>query len=178
MIIRHETPADVAARERILDTCFGQARFRKTCHRLRVGRRPADGLALVAERDGALAGTIRLWKVEAGGRPALMLGPVAVDPALQNAGLGTGLIRAALARARALGHEAVLLVGDAAFYERFGFTQHATEGLYLPGPYLRERFLALELAPGALAGAAGPVVATGEPERAGPDAPELLSAAA
>lgn len=165
MIIRIETPADIAARDRILDACFGEARFRKTCQRLRAGRQPARGLALVAERDGTVVGTIRLWDIEAAGRSALMLGPVAVAPKLHGEGIGGALIREALSRAAALGHGAVLLVGDAPYYARFGFEAAATEALRLPGPYLRERFLARELTSGTLLGAAGLVVATGEMQR-------------
>jgi len=162
--IRDETLHDLEVRERLLDACFGEERLRKTCERLREGRLAADGLALVAERDGRVVGTVRLWHVAAGpGRPALMLGPVAVDPACQGLGIGSKLMRAALERARALGHAAVLLVGDAPYYARFGFSAQPTAALWLPGPYERERFLALELAPGALAGARGLVSATGAP---------------
>ncbi len=162
--IREETCADVEAREALLDACFGDGRFEKTCERLRRGRLPAQGLALVAELDGRIVATVRLWHVSAGPcRPALMLGPIAVDPALQNLGVGSKLMRFALERARALGHRSVLLVGDAPYYARFGFSAEKTGALRLPGPYERERFLALELQPGALAGARGLVAATGAP---------------
>jgi predicted N-acetyltransferase YhbS len=178
MIIREEHPIDAPAREALLDACFGEERFRKTCERLREGRKPADGLSLVVERDGRLVGTVRLWHVSAGpGRPALLLGPIAVDPALQGLGLGAKLMRAALNRAAALGHSAVLLVGDAPYYARFGFSAAPTERLWLPGPYERERFLGLELRPGALAGARGLVGATGEFEDK-PDLAALVASAA
>jgi len=160
--IRDETFLDGPARENLLDLCFGEARHAKTCERLRQGRRPADGLSLVVEAEGRLVASVRLWHVTAGpGRPALMLGPIAVDPALQGLGIGAKLMRAALKRATALGHEAVLLVGDAPYYARFGFSAEGTERLWLPGPHERGRFLALELAAGALDGARGLVRATG-----------------
>ncbi len=159
--IRDEAPADAGAREALLDRAFGPARFAKTCQRLRDGRLPAAGLSLTAEQDGALVGTLRLWHVAAGGRPALMLGPLAVDAAARCGGVGSALMEEGLARARALGHAAVILVGDAPYYERFGFRAEATEGLEMPGPVEQERFLGLELAPGALAGAVGTVRATG-----------------
>jgi predicted N-acetyltransferase YhbS len=163
--IREELQTDIGARERLLDSCFGDARFEKTCERLREGRKPADGLSLVLEKDGALVGTVRLWHVTAGpDRPALLLGPIAVDCRLQGLGLGSKLMRAALSRARSLGHSAVLLVGDASYYERFGFSAEKTGGLWLPGPYERERFLGWEIVPGALDGARGLVSATGEAE--------------
>ena len=161
--IRTETPNDIAARERLLDRCFGDARFAKTCERLREGRLPADELALVVERDREIVATVRLWNVTAGpGRAALLLGPIAVDPALQGLGIGAKLMREALGRAAGLGHRAVLLVGDAPYYARFGFSADAVAGLWLPGPVERERFLGLGLVPGALAGARGLVQATGE----------------
>ena len=163
--IRKEFPTDAPAREALLDACFGDERFEKTCERLRERQRPADGLSLVIDADGAIVGTVRLWHVAAGpGRPALMLGPIAVDPALQGLGLGSKLMRAALAQAKALGHRAVLLVGDAPYYVRFGFTAEHASALRLPGPVERARFLGLELVPGALAGARGLIVATGELE--------------
>ena len=160
--IRHETPLDIAPRERLLDRCFGPDRFVKTCERLREGRVPAIGLSLVVTSDDGLAATVRLWNVSAGrSRPALMLGPLAVDPDLQGIGVGSTLVRDALGRAHTAGHGAVLLVGDAPYYARFGFTADATDGLWLPGPVERERFLGLELRPGALEGARGIVTATG-----------------
>src|SRR5690606_2000334 len=64
--IRQDRPGDVAAREALLDSCFGPGRFQKTCERLREGRLPAEGLSLVATRDGVLAGTVRLWHVRLG----------------------------------------------------------------------------------------------------------------
>jgi predicted N-acetyltransferase YhbS len=176
IVIRDERFSDIDAREGLLDACFGDARFAKTCERLREGRLPA--FSLVAEHGGRVVGTVRLWHVTLGpGRPALMLGPLAVDPALQGEGLGSRLMREAIARARALGHGAVVLVGDAPYYARFGFRADLTEGLWLPGPYERDRFQALELAPGATSGARGLVQATGRPEPE-PDWAALVAAAA
>jgi predicted N-acetyltransferase YhbS len=162
--LRAEEPRDVAARDALLDAAFGPQRFLKTCERLREGRRPA--IALVAEdASGRIVGTVRLWHVSAGpGRGALVLGPLAVDASMRCAGLGGRLVRAALGLARSDGHKAILLVGDAPYYERFGFSAALTSNLWLPGPVERERFLALELAPGALFGARGLVSPTGDAE--------------
>ncbi len=156
-----ETPADVGAREALLDAAFGPARFLKTCERLREGRAPAPGLALVARDDeGELLATIRLWPIFAGGRrPALLLGPLAVAEHARALGLGGIMMRESLARAHGLGHRAVLLVGDEPYYRRFGFERRFTEKLVMPGPVERARFLGLELAPGALEGAKGKVSA-------------------
>jgi predicted N-acetyltransferase YhbS len=173
--IRNETASDVVAREHLLDACFGPGRFLKTSQRLREGRLPARGLALSAVRGEKLVGTVRLWDVETGcGRPALLLGPLAVDPEVQGTGLGGALMRAALAEAAAFGHGAVLLVGDAPYYARFGFAPEKAAGLYMPGPFERERFLGLELVAHALAGAEGVLHATGAFERL----PEVAAEAA
>src|ERR1700759_4594987 len=97
--IRAERGSDAAAREALLDVCFGASRHARTCQRLREGRLPAEGLAFSAVHQGRLVGTIRLWPVRAGGRAALMLGPLAVDPACQSLGLGAALMAQALAAA-------------------------------------------------------------------------------
>jgi predicted N-acetyltransferase YhbS len=141
--LREETPSDIDAREALLDSCFGPERFEKTCERLREGRLPADHLALVAADGEEIVGSVRLWHVAAGpNRPALLLGPLAVDPARRSLGIGGKLMRS----------------------------------LWLPGSYDRERFLGIELAPGALDGARGLVSATGalEPK---PDLAALAAAA-
>lgn len=162
-VLRQETAQDFFAREALLDLSFGAERWRKTCERLRENRLPAEGLAFTAEENGALVGTLRFWSIKAGDRhDALLLGPIAIDPALRSRGLGGRMIRHGLHRARELGHGAVLLVGDAPYYQRFGFAREGALGLDLPGPVDLARFLALELRPGALAGACGLLRATGE----------------
>ncbi|MGL4973864.1 MAG: GNAT family N-acetyltransferase [Bosea sp. (in: a-proteobacteria)] len=175
--IRDEHSADFAAREALLDRAQGPARYGKSSVRLRDGRLPAQGLALSAEVDGQLVGTVRLWHVDAGGTPALLLGPLAVSPEYQGAGIGKRLMREVLWRAAMRGHEAVLLVGDADYYARFGFSAELTRELDMPGQDDHSRFLALELAPGALAGARGDVVATGDMvQRRRADMPARLAA--
>src|SRR6476646_9550028 len=120
--IRAEWAQDEAAREALLDACFGENRHARTCQRLRDGRAPAEGLAFSAVAQGKVMGTVRLWHVSAGGRQALVLGPLAVDSAFRKLGVGAALVTRALAAARALGYRAVLLLGDAAYYGRFGFS--------------------------------------------------------
>jgi predicted N-acetyltransferase YhbS len=159
--ITDERALDLEARESLLDEAFGPARFTKTCQRLRDGRPPAEGLALIARDEDGLIGTLRCWRVEAGDRPALLLGPVAVARSHRSLGLGAALMREALWRAAIRGHKAVLLVGDAPYYARFGFEASLTRSLEMPGPVERDRFLAFEIAPGALKGAKGLVVAAG-----------------
>jgi predicted N-acetyltransferase YhbS len=165
--IRSERASDVAPREALLDACFGENRLLRTCQRLRDGRAPAEGLAFSAVRkgklDGRLAGTIRLWHVRAGGVAALVLGPLAVDPSCRELGIGRALMNHALAAAKARGHGAVILLGDAPYYARFGFSALKTGELSLPGPFEPGRLLGLELRDGALDGACGMIVPTGVP---------------
>jgi hypothetical protein len=160
--IRTERPADVAAREALLDTAYGPVRFTKPSQRLRERRDPA--LSLVALEQGRVIGTVRLWPVVAGGRTALLLGPLAVHPDCRCRGVGAALMRRALRAAAEAGHGAVLLVGDAPYYGRFGFTATKTGVLAMPGSYDPARLLALELIPGALDGAHG-LVRVGAPRR-------------
>src|SRR5665213_3355024 len=136
--IRSERGSDVVAREALLDACFGENRHTRTCQRLRDRRAPAEGLALSAVHQGRLVGTLRLWHVSAGGIPALVLGPLAVDPSFRKLGIGQALMNHALVAAKRLGHSAVILLGDAPYYARFGFSALTTAGLSLPGPFERD----------------------------------------
>lgn len=110
-----------------------------------VGRLEQDGdavLSLIAERDGDVVGHVLLsrMRVSGNGRDyrALGLGPIAVLPALQRAGTGSALIRTALAAATGAGEELVFLVGDPAYYPRFGFAPETAAPFASPyaGPYL------------------------------------------
>ena len=117
-----------------------------------------------AARDafGNLIGTVRLWNVVSGnGVPALLLGPLAVAPDHKGAGVGSALMRHAIEEATRLEHGAILLVGDAPYYARFGFSAEKTGNMSMPGPFEKARFLGLELKPGALEGAAGTLAAAG-----------------
>jgi predicted N-acetyltransferase YhbS len=160
--IRQERPADVEAREALLDQAFGETRQRKSSQRLRDGRLPAEGLSFIAAEGKRVVGTARLWHAACpSGQPTLLLGPVAVEATCRNRGIGAALVRRAIAAARRLGHDAVILVGDAPYYGRFGFSAEKTGRLRLPGPFERHRLLALELKPGALDGARGLLRAAG-----------------
>jgi predicted N-acetyltransferase YhbS len=166
--IDRENPGDVLARERLLDAAMGPMRRKKSSEAIRRNRIPAKGLAQVArDETGHVIGTVRLWNIQAGitpgGRavPALLLGPLAVDSAHEGKGIGGALMRAAILEAKKLGHGAILLVGDAPYYERFGFSTEKTKTLMMPGPFERDRFLGLELKEGWLEGAAGMLIASG-----------------
>jgi predicted N-acetyltransferase YhbS len=175
-VIRAERASDVVAREALLDACFGANRHARICQRLRDGRAPAEGLAFAAVRNRRLVGTLRLWHVSAGGLPALVLGPLAVDASCRELGVGAALMTNALAAAKARGHGAVILLGDAPYYARFGFSALKTSELSLPGPFERDRLLGLELRAGALDGAWGMIGSTGAlaPKTAAPRARRAL----
>ena len=157
----NEQAGDVFARETLLDRAFGPGRFRKSSEKIRSGRLPSEALALVARDGDRLVGSVRLWEAAADRTPLLLLGPLAVDDECRGAGIGAALMRLAIDRARTLGHGAVVLVGDEPYYRRFGFSTRGMDKLAMPGPFERNRFLGLELVPGALAGASGVLRPTG-----------------
>lgn len=168
IIIDEERAGDLVSREALLDQMMGEGRRRKSSEKLRAGRLPAQGLAFVArDETSVVIGTVRLWNVHAGvdvtGAPvdALLLGPLAVSAQHEGKGIGSKLMRAAIDSARERGHGAILLVGDAAYYERFGFKAEKAAHLVMPGPFERHRFLGLELKDAHLEGAAGMLVASG-----------------
>ncbi|MCC9623881.1 N-acetyltransferase [Thalassospira sp. MA62] len=161
--IDREGVFDVFDREKLLDRVMGPERFLKSSEVLRRNRVTADGLAFVAHDDKQLIGTVRLWNVSAGnGGSALLLGPLAVEKTYNGAGVGAGLVYAALNAAQMAGHRAVLLVGDPDYYARFGFDAAPAKGLLMPGHFDRHRFQAIMLGnEDCLSGATGMLRATG-----------------
>lgn len=131
-----ETPADAVAIEALVLAAFGPGRFAKTAERLREAAPAAAGF--VARDGGRLLGSVRLWTVTVGGRPALFLGPIAVAVDNRRAGLGAELVQACLAWAARAGL-GVLLVGDAPYFGRFGF--EVAPEVRLPGPVDPRRVL-------------------------------------
>lgn len=155
LVIRPELPQDADAVERLHERAFGPGRFARTASRIREGARHVPDLSFTALVGTLLVGSVRLTPVRAGEAPALMLGPLTVEPAFEGRGIGAGLMTRSLEAARARGHGLVLLVGDEPYYARFGFRRIPHGQLALPGPVDPDRFLAAELAEGALAGARG-----------------------
>ena len=156
-----ELASDHAAIENLLDLTFGLGRRTKTSYRLREGSVAVPGLTLVIrDSEVGLAGAISYWPLVVGKAftPAILLGPLAVHPARQNLGIGRALMIESLAAAKTLGHELVLLVGDAPYYARVGFKKLPDGLLQLPGPFDPARFLYLELVEGALDGVSGLVL--------------------
>lgn len=152
-----ERPEDAARIEDLLDQVFGSGRkTSKTVYRLRDGAPPLAELCFTAREGGRLLGSVRFWPVTIGGRwPALLLGPVAVDPDHRSLGIGARLIGHGLGSAASQGHRIAVLVGEEDYYRRFGFRHALARALDLPGPVERGRLLAAELVPGALAGVGG-----------------------
>ncbi len=166
LTIRLEKSSDAAAREALLDAAYGPVRFEKPSERLRSGRAPARGLSFVAVENGRVVGTVRLWNVSAGpDRAALLLGPLAVDPARRRRGIGSTLMCHALRAAAKGGHRAVLLAGDPTYYSRFGFSAERTGALWLPGLADKTRLLGCELTAGALDSVRGSIRVPKRPAR-------------
>lgn len=144
-------PADApaAAIEALLDRAFGPDRHGRTAYRLREGAAPIAALSFAAHDDVGLAGTLQSWPVvlagPAGREPMILIGPVAVDPRLQDRGVGRALMRRLVDAAGAGAHphaDALLMIGDPAYYGRFGFTAEETGGWRMPGPWEPHRLLA------------------------------------
>lgn len=160
--IHPETPSDRAEVEVLFDLAFAPGRTALSSYRLREGAAPERELSLAARDDyDTLAAAIRYWRVRIGaaGHAALLLGPVAVHPTRQGEGLGALLIAESLALAEKGGWTRVILVGDAPYYRRFGFTREAALALDFPPPTNPDRLLARALTPGAFEGVAGMVLA-------------------
>jgi predicted N-acetyltransferase YhbS len=153
-----EKPEHAAAVERVLDRAFGPGRFAKTSERVRErGAAAEPSLSRVAlDESGEVVGVCRIWRVSAeGGANLYFLGPLAVDPRAQNAGLGADLVRAAVAACRATRADGIVVVGAKSFFEPLGFSRVAEGTLALPGPVNPARLLWLELHPGGLERARG-----------------------
>jgi predicted N-acetyltransferase YhbS len=157
LILRPEKPGDAEAIERLHERAFGPGRFARTAYRIREGAPRRLDLSFTALVGSLLVGSVRLTPITAGRTPGLMLGPLTVDPAFENRGIGQALIERALDAARGTGHGFVLLVGDESYYGRFGFKRVPPSRLVMPGPVDSNRLLAVELADGALAQAQGAV---------------------
>jgi predicted N-acetyltransferase YhbS len=157
LLILPERPADGAAIDLLLDHAFGANRHERTVYKLRLGP-PLCELAFVAITDGALVGSLRFWPVQLDrGAGGVLLGPLAVEPALRAQGIGKALVQHGLEAAKRCGHGLCLVSGDPDYYGPFGFVPATPLGLTLPGPVTPGHFQAKELSPGWLALAQGEV---------------------
>ena len=159
LVLSPLNPADLPAIDRLDARAFGPGRFVRSAYRLREGVDPDFALSFTARVGTLLVGANRMTSITCGGAPALLLGPLTVEPAFHNRGIGSALLARSLAAASANNHKFILLVGDLSYYQRFGFRQVANGSLVMPGPVDPSRLLYRELADGAFAGVSGTVAA-------------------
>ena len=157
--VQAATPADGPAIERLSERAFGPGRFARTAYRLRETAGEEVVRRFVARVSTLLVGANQLTPVRCGHAPALLLGPLVVDPAFQSRGVARALVGVALDAARSAADRLVILVGDEPYYRRFGFTRVAPGRLTLPGPVDPSRLLVLELEPGGFEDVRGRVTA-------------------
>ncbi len=149
------TPADLPQIEKLDERAFGPGRFTRTAYRLREGVPPLANLSFVARVGKFLVGANIMTPIRCGDAPALLLGPLTVEPAFRSRGIGERLIKQSLDAARANGHKLVVLVGDEPYYSRIGFKRAPMGRLVLPGPVDPARILYCELQDGAFEGVRG-----------------------
>jgi predicted N-acetyltransferase YhbS len=131
-----------AATEALYALAFGPGRHAKAAARLREGHQCRRDVSFVALANDELIGACRLWLLQTDqGHEALFLGPIAVSPDRQGLGLGGKLVEACLTASDRLTGLPVILVGDLAFFEPFGFRQVPKGQLILPGPADPKRIL-------------------------------------
>ena len=156
-VLEPETPADAEAILRLNDRVFGPGRFARTAYRIREIVDPDLSLSYVAWIGSLLVGANAMTHILIGDTPALLLGPLIVEPVFRSLGIGEALVKRSLECAQAAGVTLVLLVGDEPYYGRLGFQRVPRGRIELPGPVDPERVLACELQPGALEGVSGRV---------------------
>ena len=150
-LIRAQSPSDQPAIDRLTTRAFGPGRYARSAYRLREGVPPEPALSFVACVGTLLVGSNIMTRIRCGDAPALLLGPLTVDPVFQKAGIGEALVARSLQAAREAGHALVLLVGDHAYYGRLGFTRVPDGEITFCGPVDPDRLLFHELREGALA---------------------------
>ena len=157
LTILPEAPDDAVAIDRLNERTFGPGRYAKTAYRLR--EKVAHGLdvSFTARIGTLLVGSVRLSPIRIGEAKALLLGPLTVEPAFRERGVGQALIERALRDAAAKGHRLVILVGDEPYYGKCGFKRVPPGRAIMPGPVDPARLLVAELVEGAFDGVSGPV---------------------
>jgi predicted N-acetyltransferase YhbS len=155
LTILPETADDAPAIERLHERTFGPGRYARSAYRIREGREHLLELSFTARIGTLLVGSLRLTPIRVGETPALLLGPLTVEPPFRSRGIGSALIARALHDAKAKGHKLVLLVGDEPFYGKIGFKRIPKGQVKMPGPVDPARLLVIELTPGAFEGVSG-----------------------
>ena len=157
LTILPETKDDAPAIERLHERTFGPGRYAKTAYRLREQVAHSLDVSFTARTGTLLVGSVRLSPVRIGATKALLLGPLTVEPAFRERGVGQALIERALQDAKAKGHRLVVLVGDEPYYGKAGFKRIPPGRATMPGPVDPARLLVAELADGAFDGVSGPI---------------------
>jgi predicted N-acetyltransferase YhbS len=156
LVIEPETPDDAADIARLNERVFGPGRFARTAYRIRERTDPDPSLSFVARVGTLLVGANAMTPITIGGMPALLLGPLIVEPVFRSQGIGEALVKRSLEAAKAAGWKLVVLVGDEPYYARMGFQPVPPGRVILPGPVDPARLLYCELEPGTLDLAQGP----------------------
>jgi len=157
LTILPETADDAEAIERLHERTFGPGRYAKTAYRLREQVPHSVDLSFTARIGTLLVGSVWLSPVRIGETRALLLGPLTVEPAFRERGIGQALIARALTEAATNGHRLVILVGDEPYYAKSGFKQIPLGRVIMPGPVDPARLLVAELVGGAFDGISGRV---------------------
>jgi predicted N-acetyltransferase YhbS len=157
LTILPEAADDAVAIDRLHERTFGPGRYARTAFRIRERKAHRLDLSFTASVGTLLVGSVRLTSVCVGETPALLLGPLTVEPPFRSHGVGRALITRALDEARQQGHRLMLLVGDEPFYGRLGFKRIPRGRAAMPGPVDPGRLLVNELVPGAFEGVAGAI---------------------
>lgn len=157
LTILAEAPNDAQAIERLHERTFGPGRFVLSAYRLREHVDHVLDLSFTARIGTLLVGSVRQLPICIGDTPALILGPLTVEPPFRDRGVGRALLDRALSAAKAAGHRLVLLVGDEPYYARVGFKPVPKGDVIMPGPVDPKRLLIAELAAGAFDGVKGAV---------------------
>jgi predicted N-acetyltransferase YhbS len=157
LTILPEKPNDADAIERLHERTFGPGRFVLSAYRLREHVDHLLELSFTARIGTLLVGSVRQLPICIGDTPALMLGPLTVEPPFRKRGVGRALLDRALADAKKAGHRLVILVGDESYYGRVGFKVVAKGRAIMPGPVDHIRLLVAELAEGAFEGVSGEI---------------------
>ena len=155
LTILPETPDDTLAVERLHERTFGPGRYARSAYRIREGRAHVLALSFTARIGSLLVGSVRLTPICIGETPALLLGPLTVEPPFRRRGVGSALIERALKEAKAAGHALMVLVGDHPFYGKSGFKRIPKGRVKMPGPVDPARLLVAELKAGAFEGVSG-----------------------
>jgi predicted N-acetyltransferase YhbS len=157
LAIMLETPDDGPAINRLHERTFGPGRYAKSAYRLREQAAHRLDLSFTARIGTLLVGSVWLSPIRIGEKKALLLGPLTVEPAFREQGVGQALIARALKEATAKGHRLVILVGDEPYYGKCGFKRIPPGRATMPGPVDPGRLLVAELSEGAFEGVSGPI---------------------